>query len=197
MPFRISTKVNGESPYPKCSEHRWPVILLLMVFSLGINLFCAGCGESKSLHQSVSEWIGIDVPASAQVVEKINGYSSASFPIPGGLSDGYFHVLMQLSADEHQVMMDRITANMAGQPDRKWQEMPVRHNLLLIKNFLELSRIKPIPVEAEHGYYILIDRQSDDPDAIKADWTKRSSYNFTFAIYDDKERKLYLFLEDT
>ena len=169
--------------------HCYLVISLMMVSAVSI-----GCTEPQSPQQSAGDWIGIEIPASARVVESINTYSSTALPIPGGLSDGYWHIAFEFTENEHRIFLDHITENMAGASEIKWNSMPIPEDLSRIKNLIEATRLRPNPIEAQHGFYLLIDR---DRAHSFYDWSRRSSMNITFAIYDDKERKLYVFLEDT
>lgn len=56
---------------------------------------------------------------------------------------------------------------------------------------------EPLLPEIKDGYYLLIDRQTEDGKATGPDILHRASFNFTLGLYDAAAEKLYLCKMDT
>ena len=102
----------------------------------------------------------------------------------GWFGDGY--ILSELECSDESVLNDIMN-------DEHWKRLPLSENMhRFFYEDYHFPNDLPIPVIKE-GYYFFYDRHDQAKDPYDdAELYDRASFNFTFAIYDTKENKLYV-----
>lgn len=109
----------------------------------------------------------------------------------GFLGDGLTYIRVDFSGAEFESVIEGNSA---------WKETPLTENIHTALHGdetwqgIKYSYDFLLP-EVENGYYYFLDRQSDSFD--DTDLLNRVSFNFTFALYDLEETKLYYLEFDT
>ena len=127
---------------------------------------------------------------------------SPGLPFPGGASDGYTFLILQIPPKK----IAEFTNTLEESPI--WKPLPLPARLAENEHFLQPRIIgaieETIPIDSSTGYYLFIDHQEEynkAHDSQTYDTAKpfyeRSSLNYTFGMFDDKTGKLYLWSLDT
>ncbi len=116
-------------------------------------------------------------------------------PIPGGASDGYTFLILQIPPEE----ITEFTGTLERSPF--WQPLPLPAEIAKQEWLLQPSfDIKEeIPIATSTGYYLFRDYQ-DEYNQRKGEqiydtetpFYERHSFNFVFGLFNDKDGKLYL-----
>lgn len=141
---------------------------------------------SMNKQNEISKQLSIDVSQATQV---------SNYDTHSGNGDGTTCIVLNF---QNENVLKEIEAN----PD--WKQFPLDETAQILAYGYEdkTSQIGPfvtndkgenlIP-EIENGYYILVDRQSNQTDNI----LDRGSFNFTLGIYDTENNNLYFCKLDT
>ena len=141
---------------------------------------------SMNKQNEISKQLSIDVSQATQV---------SNYDTHSGNGDGTTCIVLNF---QNENVLKEIEAN----PD--WKRFPLDETAQILAYGYEdkTSQIGPfvtndkgenlIP-EIENGYYILVDRQSNQTDNI----LDRGSFNFTLGIYDTENNNLYFCKLDT
>lgn len=159
------------------------VILMISLFTL------TACG-TKTIQDTVSEELGIDISSS----EEISNYDTHS-----GNGDGVSCVVFSFKND---TIVEKIEANPS------WKSFPLNETVetLVYGVSDETSSVGPylndndgnaLVPEIQNGYYLLIDRQVEKGKASGADILHRHSFNFTLGLFDTDTNTLYFCKLDT
>ena len=102
----------------------------------------------------------------------------------GWFGDGY--ILSELECNDESVLNDIVN-------NEHWKSLPLSKNMhRFFYEDYHFPNDLPIPV-IEEGCYFFYDRHSEAKDPYDdTNLYSRASFNFTFAIYDTKENKLYV-----
>lgn len=139
----------------------------------------------------VSEGLQLELPD----VKEVNYQDSHD----GFHGDGMTFAVMDCSGSD---IVDQIYGN----PD--WKPLPPDDTVKALVYGYEDDNTKigpyladedgdPLIPEIDEGYYILIDRQTEDGETAEEDILSRASFNFTLGIYDSGTDMLYYFELDT
>ena len=156
--------------------------LMLIIFMVITLSACT----SMNKQNEISKQLSIDVSQATQV---------SNYDTHSGNGDGTTCIVLNF---QNENVLKEIEAN----PD--WKQFPLDETAQILAYGYEdkTSQIGPfvtndkgenlIP-EIENGYYILVDRQSNQTDNI----LDRGSFNFTLGIYDTENNNLYFCKLDT
>lgn len=156
--------------------------LMLIIFMVITLSACT----SMNKQNEISKQLSIDVSQATQV---------SNYDTHSGNGDGTTCIVLNF---QNENVLKEIEAN----PD--WKRFPLDETAQILAYGYEdkTSQIGPfvtndkgenlIP-EIENGYYILVDRQSNQTDNI----LDRGSFNFTLGIYDTENNNLYFCKLDT
>lgn len=177
--------------------------LIFLAFSFLIPATCTGVfffsvffSESDSLDGGLSE---VSLPKGTIVIK--NKSAGDGLPLPGGASDGYTFLLLQIPPSEIVVFARRLENSSA------WRSLPLSSELSKNQKWLQPSIAinETIPIAAtSSGYYMFVDfqevnkrRKSKSADEVAKPFHERHSLNFKFGLFNDKDGKLYLWRLDT
>lgn len=147
-------------------------LFTLMLIFLGLLTACGGDGELRELRQ-LGRALGLDL--SAWVLVRYED------------SHGGFHG-DGLTAAEVEI------GGLAGQLG----ELPGWKPLPLSENGAEALELVGGPKGVKEGFYYLYDRHSQSQDPFDgSELHQRFSWNFTLAVYDGKNERLYYYEFDT
>lgn len=160
-----------------------------LLFILGISFIIVfsltACNSAKSQNQ-ISKELGIDVSSG----KELSNYDTHS-----GNGDGTTCIVLSFENDD---VLKQIEEN------SDWNKFPldeitrtlvygVDNQTSSIGPFLNNDKGENLVPQIENGYYILIDRQSNQADNI----LDRGSFNFTLGIYNTDNNNLYFCKLDT
>jgi len=156
------------------------LVILVSLFTL------TACG-SKRTQETVSKALGFDVSGGKEV---------SNYDTHSGNGDGTSCVA--ISFDDDTNVLEGIKRNAewkALPPDETVQTLVygVSDETSSIGPFLKDGNGTPLVPEIQNGYYLLIDRNTDKG----TDILNRSSFNFTFGLYDTDTNTLYFCKLDT
>lgn len=162
-------------------------IIVTLTLAFGVCMFLSSCSGKMSGEQYVSEKLDIKIPKTESLEQ--SGEQS------GFHGDGEYTVKMKFNAQEAQGLSNEIRNS------ERWKELPLETVLQQLMysgtesntyayHFAEKAGIP----EVEEGYYCFFDRNSVETDT---NILFRSSFNFTFAVYDLKQGMLYYYELDT
>lgn len=141
-----------------------------------------------------SSMLMIKIPHGATAITNDN---SPGLPLPGGASDGYVFIVLQIPPEKAAELIENLKRS------SNWHSLPLPEELAQHENLLQPSfGIEgTIPITTSTGYYLFIDSQTEGGDKQAFDLTipfyNRPSYNFTFGLFNDQDGKLYLWRLDT
>lgn len=135
--------------------------------------------------------VGIKLPKGLKPIELKEKESSF-------LGDGSYYAVYELNDEQvSTIKKDILNQN-------KWHEMPMKADIVYIarrflNSSLENGEIKnDMLVESYHGFYFFKDRLAEQSEEIsKEPFWQRSSYNFTLAMLDIDNNRLYIYTVDT
>ena len=153
--------------------------------------------EPISLARSMSR---VEFPKDTTIVT--NNDTGPGLPIPGGASDGYTFLVLQIPPEK----IGEFTTTLIK--SSFWKPLPLSSELADHEKYIQPSFMygveETIPIATATGYYLFIDRQEEynistgkQVYEIATPFYERSSYNFTFCLFNDKDGKLYLWRIDT
>ena len=135
--------------------------------------------------------VRVKIPKGTTVI--VDDYSEASFPT----GDGYSWTVLQIPSNKINEFKDLLK----NSPN--WKPLPVTQELAEHEHFIQptfmLGVQGEIPIKSATGYYIFIDEQVEErggPD-IDLPFYERSSFNFRFGLFDDRDGRLYIWSIDT
>lgn len=143
------------------------------------------------LARSFSE---VELPKGTTIV--MNNDTGPGLPIPGGASDGYTFLVLQIPPGK----IVEFTATLEKSP--LWKPLPLSAQLAeqeegILQPSISGGIEETIPIATSTGYYLFIDRQEEynkssgeDVYDIATPFYKRYSYNFTFCLFNDQDGKL-------
>lgn len=125
-------------------------------------------------------------------------------PIPGGASDGYTWLILQIPPDQ----ATNFSRTVSAMPS--WKRLPLPPELAAGERSLQptiMDGVKGhIPLETAKGYYILIDQQVEWNQRIppprppyqteKPIW-ERPSMDYTFGVFDETSGRVYVWSINT
>lgn len=175
-----------------------PVMLVLIaacVVSCLVSLLVPQ--DPIKLARSISR---VALPKGTTIVS--NNDTGPGLPIPGGASDGYVFLVLQIPMEK----IAEFTNTLSNSPD--WKPLPVPAEFAEHERVLQPSISggidESIPITTSTGYYLFIDHQAEynkrtgrDSYAVATPFYERPSYNFTFCLFNDLDGKLYLWRLDT
>lgn len=143
---------------------------------------------------------GVELPKGTTILTNIDTYTG--LPIPGGASDGYTFLVLQIPPQK----IGEFTTTL--EKSSFWEPLPLSPELADHEEYIQPSFIygveETIPIASVTGYYLFIDRQEEHNKSsgkqvyeIATPFYERYSYNFTFCLFDDQVGKLYLWRSDT
>ena len=150
--------------------------------------------KAKTPQDLASEALSLDLSAGSEV---------SSYDTHSGNGDGTSCMVLSFQDD---AILEQIQASDA------WHPLPVDQTTkVLVYGFSEETGEtswqigpyltddsgNPLVPEVQNGYYVLLDRQAEDCKAPGSDILNRSSFNFTFGLYDTDTDTLYCCELDT
>jgi hypothetical protein len=145
-----------------------------------------------------SSMLRIKLPEGTTVVT--NDDTGPGLPIPGGASDGYTFLVLQIPYEKIGEFTNILEAS------SYWKPLPLPIELAQHEEYLQPTfGIKAtIPIATSTGYYLFIDSQEEynkEHGKQTYDTTRpfyeRFSFNYTFGLFNDKDGKFYLWRIDT
>jgi hypothetical protein len=142
--------------------------------------------------------LDIDIPKGTTVLT--NDDTGPGLPFPGGASDGYTFIILQIPPEKSDEFINTLEASPL------WKPLPLSPEFTgHEEEFQPAFDIEgTIPITTSTGYYFFVDWQAEhnkESGEQVYDTTKpfydRYSENFTFGLFDDKDCKLYLWRIDT
>jgi hypothetical protein len=142
-----------------------------------------------------------ELPAGTKAVIKKD--TGPGLPIPGGASDGYSWIVLQVPADQ----IAHFSQTLAGAS--RWKRLPLPPELAAGENLLQPTSMNEgrghIPLETAKGYYQFTDEQAEQnrkyPGRIGYDTAKpfydRPSLDFIFGVFDETTGLLYVWRLNT
>jgi hypothetical protein len=123
-------------------------------------------------------------------------------PFPGGASDGYTFIILQIPSEQTSEFANSLNES------QSWKRLPLPVVFLVNESLLQPDitddQENTIPLDSPNGYYLFIDHQEeynqthrDQTYDTKKPFYERASFNFTFALFDEKTGKLYIWSLDT
>jgi len=166
----------------------------LITSSIIIVVVTAVCVISGRITSDPLNYAGsvlrIPVPDGTTVI--VDDYMEPSFPT----GDGYSWMVLQISPEKINEFAASLEASSI------WMPLPLPPELAENERYLQptiMSGVEgAIPITTSTGYYLFRDRQKENggPDTIKP-FYERSSLNYTFGLFNDKDGKLYIWSLDT
>ena len=150
---------------------------IISLFGFLFLAVCLSACSVKDPRRGLSKQLGIDLMNDGTVlIHETNTI--------GWFGDGY--ILSELECSDESVLNDIMN-------DEHWKRLPLSENMhRFFYEDYHFPNDLPIPVIKE-GYYFFYDRHDQAKDPYDdAELYDRASFNFTFAIYDTKENKLYV-----
>jgi hypothetical protein len=144
-----------------------------------------------------SSMFRVKLPNNTTVIANDN---SPGLPFPGGASDGYVFIVLQISSEKIAEFTNTLKES------SYWKSLPLSEELAQNENWLQpsIGIEETIPITTSTGYYLFIDSQEEynkEHGEQYYDTSKpfydRLSFNFTFGLFNDKDGKLYLWHIDT
>lgn len=143
-----------------------------------------------------SKLLGVNIPENAVIL--VDEYSEHAFP----LGDGYSFTVFQIPADA----IDAFGNQLAG--TAYWYPLPLPDDLAEQSGFLQptfvFGRQEIIPIAEAQGFYYFYDEQveynrthNSNTYEVATPFSERGSFNFTFALFDVRDGKLYFWDLDT
>ncbi len=141
------------------------------------------------------------LPAGTKAVTKDD--TGPGLPIPGGASDGYSWLVLQIPPSQMANFSQRISASPL------WKRLPLPPELAAGERSLQptiMSGVRGrIPLETAKGYYLFIDEQAEYnrqyPDRSGYDTSKpfydRYSLDLIFGVFDDSTGMIYVWRVNT
>lgn len=154
----------------------------IILIAIIIANFMTGCGLKRSGQSIVSSELNIDC-SMAELTKDMDSHG-------GFHGDGTTFYVFQFKLDN----------NIDSLPEENgWHELPLTDNLTqVVDTLISDSSGEPLFPQVENGYYYFRDRHDESSDCwIDEDIFARYSYNFTFAIYDLENNRLYYCEFDT
>jgi hypothetical protein len=142
----------------------------------------------------------VELPKGTTIVT--NNDTGPGLPIPGGASDGYTFLVLQIPPEK----VVEFTTTLKKSPF--WKPLPLSAELAEHEEYIQPSFMggveETIPIATSTGYYLFIDSQEEYNKSsgkqvyeVATPFYERYSYNFTFCLFNDKDGKLYLWRIDT
>ena len=141
------------------------------------------------------------LPAGTKAVSQHD--TGRGVPIPGGASDGYTWLILQVPASEATNFVKAISHSSL------WKRLPLPPELAAGEKQLQPTSMHGvaghIPVETATGYYLLIDLQAEwnqrhhprpPYDTSEPIW-QRPSRDYTFGVFDEKTGRIYVWHVNT
>ena len=152
---------------------------VIVILAVCFSFMLSACGNQANGQNNYINGLGVDLSGGTVI--------SDSDTHGGFHGDGYRLQTIQYSDDslEHAIVADG-----------NWHKLPCTANLnTFIYQPYDVNLKIP---KVEKGYYFLYDRHSESKDPYSdEDLLSRSSFNFTFAIYDSESKILYVCEYDT
>jgi hypothetical protein len=153
--------------------------------------------DPKKLAGSISR---VKLPIGTTILTNNDTYTG--LPIPGGASDGYTYLVLQIPSDK--IVEFEATLKQSSY----WKPLPLSAELAEHEDIIQPSISggieETIPIASSTGYYLFIDSQEEYNKSsgeqvydIATPFYDRYSYNFTFCLFNDKDGKLYIWSLDT
>ncbi len=142
--------------------------------------------------------LDIDIPKGTTVLT--NHDTGPGLPIPGGASDGYTFIVLQVPSNKISEFTDTLEASPL------WKPLPLSPEFVGHEEEFQPSFDieETIPITTSTGYYFFIDYQEqynkkkgEQVYDTTQPFYERNSENFTFGLFNDKDGKLYLWSIDT
>lgn len=195
----IENMLNKDMKKGICMNIKWKnIIVIVFLVLIGYKVYDVtmekNYDEKMGNIYSYMDKINIEIPLSSKVLE----YDSSSKGIQG---DGESYAVIQISEDEKNEFIENALEN-------KWKEMPLPKEIEVLVfggenkevDFGEgLFNIKDFRLSGiKNGIYYFEDRFAKYyPEQKDIPISERSAYNFTLAMFDRDENKLYIFELDT
>lgn len=160
------------------------VLLLLL-----ISVVFTGCSARNTL-DSISEVLGVDVSS---------GSEASDYDTHSGNGDGTSCIVLNFN---DETVLKEIKSN------EEWKAFPLDETVQTLVYGIEdeTSKVGPyltdedgntLVPEIQNGYYLLIDRQSENNQETEEDILHRNSFNFSLGLYDTDTNTLYFCQLDT
>lgn len=131
-----------------------------------------------------------------------NNDTVPGLPIPGGASDGYAFLVLQIPPEK----IAEFTSTLKKSPF--WKPLPLSAELAEHEDVIQPSIAggvqETIPIATSTGYYLFIDHQAEynkktgkQVYEVATPFYDRYSYHFSFCLFNDKDGKLYIWNLDT
>lgn len=177
---------------------RTKVIILVVAF-FALLLACVTDSLNSNPVKLASSLLRTDLPQGTTVITNVD--TGPGLPIPGGASDGYTFLILQIP-------LEKITEFAGKLKPPLWKPLPLTPDLAKAERYLQptiMSGVEGnIPIATSTGYYLFLDRQEEynrTHSRQTYDTTRpfyeRSSSNYTFGMFDNQTGKLYLWSIDT
>lgn len=164
--------------------------ILTITFAILVYLFTLTACSSESIQDSVSKELGINV---------LTGKEISSYDTHGGNGDGTTCIAFSFENDK---VLEEIKSN------SDWKAFPLDETVGVlvygvsdetskVGPFLNDNNGNPLVPEIQNGYYLLIDRQTENDNTNSADILHRNTFNFTLGLYDTDTNTLYFCQLDT
>jgi hypothetical protein len=174
------------------------LILLLVLACVASCLISVLIPENPiKLASSISR---VTLPKGTTLVT--NNDTGPGLPIPGGASDGYTYLVLQIPSEK------MVEFESTLKQSSYWKPLPLSAELADHEDIIQPSISggieETIPITSSTGYYLFIDSQEEYNNSsgeqvydIATPFYDRYSYNFTFCLFNDKDGKLYIWSLDT
>ncbi len=150
---------------------------IVTLFGFLILVVCLSACRVKDPRRGLSKQLGIDLMSNGTTLLH-------ETDTIGWFGDGY--ILSELECNDDSVLDDIMN-------NERWKALPLSDNMRrFFYGDFYLPNGLSIPV-IDEGYFFFYDRHDQAEDRYDdSDLFSRASFNFTFAIYDTKENKLYV-----
>lgn len=184
----------------KFKKYIRPTIIVLLIF---LPLACiASCLLPIFIPENpiklAASMAKVDIPKGATVLT--NEDTGPGLPFPGGASDGYTFIVLQIPSEKFAEFTDALEAS------SRWKPLPLSSEFAGHEDEFQpaFDIDETIPITTATGYYFFIDRQAEynrqEGEQVydtTIPFYERWSQNFTFGLFNDQDGKLYLWRIDT
>ena len=167
----------------KESKKGWLITFTVLIIAIGACVIESFIPDNPVKY--VSSALRIKIPNGTTVFN--DDYSEPSFPT----GDGYSWTILQVPPDKITILVNSIEASPI------WNTLPLPPELVEHEHYIQPNSMfgveGEIPITTSDGYYVFIDRQDETSEP----FYERSSFNYTFGLFNIEDGKLYLWSLDT
>jgi hypothetical protein len=188
----------------KLRKERISIIIITVLSLLSVLGCLSSCFISVFVPENPlklgSSYSRVKLPKDTTVLTNID--TGRGLPFPGGASDGYTYFVFQLPHEK----ITSFSATLEKSP--YWNPLPLSTELRDHENSIQKVIAdysdQTFPFDISNGYYLFVDDQTEtsklygfDDSDLATPFYDRSSYNFTFCLFNVDDGKLYVWDIDT